>query len=311
MQRFIVRRLFTSVLAILGATIVVFSVSRLLGDPRVLLLPDVSYGLSQEEYDKATKLLHLDKPIPVQYGYWLADLLRGNLGRDLTDRQLIAPKLPKKFGPTARLAFASWLLATLVGIPLGVLSAVKRGSIGDYFGRTFALLGQTLPVFWIAILSILIFSVWLGWLPSGTMGEGLAIRNYILPTATLAWFAAAGYVRLVRSAMLEVLDSEYIKLARAKGVNARTIIWKHALKNAAIAPLTYSGLLLGGFITGSVAVETVFAWPGLARFAVEAVWTNNFTVLAVVTLIFTAVYIVANFLVDILYAYIDPRIHYS
>jgi peptide/nickel transport system permease protein len=311
MQQFIIRRLFTALLAMLGATIIIFSVSRLLGDPVVLLLPDVSYGISPEEYDRMKRQLHLDRPIHIQYGYWLADLLRGNLGRDLTDRHLIGPKIPKKFGPTLKLALSAWILATIVGVPLGVISAVKRGSIWDYIGRTLALLGQTLPVFWIAILGILIFSVWLGWLPSGTMGEGFAIRNYILPTVTLGWFAAAGYMRLVRSAMLEVLDSEYIKLARAKGVSSSSIIWKHAFKNAAITPLTYSGLLLGGFITGSVAVETVFAWPGLARFGVEAVWTNNFTVLAVVTLIFTAVFIVANFVVDILYAFIDPRIHYT
>jgi peptide/nickel transport system permease protein len=311
MQRFIVRRLFTSVLALLGATIIIFSLSRLLGDPRVLFLPNESYGISKEEYDRLLSQLHLDKPVPVQYGYWLADLLRGNLGRDLSDRNLIAPKLPQRFGPTLKLALAGWILATIVGVPLGVLSAMKRGSVIDYVARTFALLGQTLPVFWVAILSILIFSVWLRWLPAATQGEGFAIRNYILPTVTLAWFPVAGYVRIVRSAMLDVLDSEYVKLARAKGVGHATVIWKHAFKNAAIAPLTYAGLLLGGFITGSVAVETVFAWPGLARFAVEAVQTNNFTVLAVITLIFTGIYVVSNFVVDILYAYIDPRIRYS
>jgi peptide/nickel transport system permease protein len=133
----------------------------------------------------------------------------------------------------------------------------------------------------------------------------------VLPTIALAWFPVAGYVRIVRSSMLDVLDSEYIKLARAKGVSNATVIWKHAFKNAALAPLTFAGLLLGGFIAGSVAVETVFAWPGLARYAVEAVQTNNFTVIAVVTLIFTGVYIVANFVIDILYAFLDPRIHYS
>ncbi|MDP3061779.1 MAG: ABC transporter permease [Chloroflexota bacterium] len=311
MQRFVIRRFLTSILAIVGATVIVFSVSRLLGDPRVLLLPTESYGLTQADWDRAAAQLHLDKPIPLQYGYWVTDLMRGNLGRDLTDRNLIAPKLAKKIMPTLKLALAAWILATVVGLPLGVMSAVKRGSVWDYVGRTFALLGQALPVFWIAILSILVFAVWLGLLPSGTMGEGFAIRNYILPTVTLAWYAAAGYVRLVRSTMLDVLDSEFIKMARAKGVGEPAIVWKHAFKNAILAPLTYSGLLIGGLITGSVAVETVFGWPGLARYAVEAVQTNNFTVLAVVTLFFTAIYIVANFFVDIVYAYIDPRIRYT
>ena len=311
MTRFIVRRFFTSLIALIGATLIVFSVSRLLGDPRVLLLPEDAYGITEEVWEELSRQLNLDKPIPFQYGLWVWDLLRGDLGRDLADRQLIAPKIPTKLGPTLRLALAAWLLATIVGIPLGVLSAIKRGSIPDYIGRAFALFGQTIPLFWIAIISILVFSVWLNWLPAGTMGEGFSPENYILPTATLAWFAAAGYVRLVRSAMLEVLDSEFIKLARAKGVRYNSVIWKHAFKNAAIAPLTYSGVLFAGFITGSISIEVVFAWPGIARYAVEAVWTNNFTVLAVVTLMFTAAFIAINFLVDILYAFIDPRIRYS
>lgn len=311
MLQFIIRRFFTSLIALIGATLIVFSVSRLLGDPRVLLLPEDAYGITQEVWDELSAQLNLDKPIPVQYGLWLWDMVRGDLGRDLADRQLIAPKIPDKLGPTIRIAVLSWLLATIVGIPLGVLSAIKRGSFGDYIGRSFALFGQTIPLFWIAIISILVFSVWLKWLPSGTMGEGFAPEYYVLPTATLAWFAAAGYVRLVRSAMLEVLDSEFIKLARAKGVKYNSVIWKHAFKNAAIAPLTYSGVLFAGFITGSISIEVVFAWPGIARYAVEAVWTNNFTVLAAVTLMFTAAFIAINFLVDILYAFIDPRIRYS
>lgn len=311
MRRFIIRRLFTSVLALLGATIIIFSASRLLGDPVTLFTPNEGYGMTKEEYNRVVKQLHLDRPVPVQYGYWLADTLRGDLGRDLSDRNLIGPKVAKRIMPTLKLGLAGWILATVVGVPLGVLSAVKRGSVVDYVARTFAVLGQTLPVFWIAIIAVLIFSVRLKWLPSATMGEGFAIRNFVLPTLALAWFPVAGYVRIVRSSMLEVLDSEYVKLARAKGVGNSTVVWKHAFKNASLAPLTFAGLLLGGFIAGSVAVETVFAWPGLARYAVEAVQTNNFTVIAVVTLIFTAVYIVSNFVIDILYAFLDPRIHYS
>ncbi len=311
MRRFIIRRFFTTILALLGATLIIFSLSRLLGDPRILFLPPDSYGISKEDYEKLERQLHLDRAVPIQYGYWLGDLLRGNLGRDLSDRNFIAPKLTKRFGPTIKLAVAGFILATVIGVPLGVLSAMKRGSVVDYAARSVALLGQTVPVFWVAIIAILVFAVYLRWLPSATMGEGFAIRNYILPTITLAIYPVAGYVRIVRSAMLDVLDSEYIKLARAKGVGSWTVTWKHAFKNASIAPLTFAGLLLGGFITGSVAVETVFAWPGLARYAVEAVQTNNFTVIAVITLIFTGVYVIANFAVDILYAYLDPRIRYS
>jgi len=311
MQRFIARRALTSLLALMGATIVIFGLSRFAGDPRVLLLPEGGYGMSREEWEAATKRLHLDRAVPVQYAYWVWDLLRGDLGKDLADRTPIAPKLRQKFGPTIKLAVTAWALATIVGIPLGILSAVKRGSIWDYIGRTFAIFGMSLPTFWVGILGMLIFAVWIGWLPTGTMGEGMAIRNLILPSVTLAWLSAAGYVRLVRSTMLEVLDSEYIKMARAKGVGEIVVIWKHAFKNAVIAPLTFAGLMLAGLIHGSIAVETVFAWPGIARYGVEAVWNNNLPVLAVVTLIFTLVFIVANFLVDILYAYIDPRIRYG
>ena len=308
MQRFIVRRFFTSLLALIGATLFIFGISRLVGDPRMLLLPEGSYGMSVAEWEAAAKRLHLDKPVVVQYGYWIWDLVRGDLGTDLADRNPIGPKLVQRFGPTLRLSLSAWVLAILIGVPLGVVSAVKRNSLLDYIGRTFAIFGQSLPTFWVAIVGILIFSVRLGWLPTGTMGEGFSFKNYIMPTCTLAWLAAAGYVRLTRSAMLEILDSEYIKFARAKGVRELVVIWKHAFKNALIAPLTMAALMLGALISGSIAVETVFAWPGVARYSVEAVWNNNLPVLSVVVLIFTAAFVLANFLVDILYAYVDPRI---
>lgn len=295
----------------MGATIIIFAASRVLGDPTVLLLPEEGYGLDSAELEKARQRLHLDKPVPLQYAFWVGDLLQGDLGQDLGDRHPISTKLRDKLPPTLRLGIAGYILATLIGIPLGVLSAIKRGSVWDIIGRAFALLGQSLPAFWIAILSILIFAVWLEWLPAGTQGEGFSLKHYILPTLTLAWLPAAGYLRLMRSSMLEVLDSEYVKLARAKGVGVNTIIWKHAFKNAAIAPLTFSGLVLAGFITGSVSVEVVFGWPGIARLAVEAVQTNNLTTISVITLMFTLIYVVANFVVDIIYGMIDPRIRYS
>ena len=276
-----------------------------------MFLPEEGYGLDAAELEKARKRLHLDKPVPLQYAFWVGDLLQGDLGQDLGDRHPISTKLRDKLPPTLRLGFAGYILATLIGIPLGVLSAVKRGSVWDMVGRIFALLGQSLPAFWIAILAILVFAVWLEWLPAGTQGEGFSIKHYILPTLTLAWLPAAGYLRLMRSSMLEVLDSEYVKLARAKGVAVNTVIWKHAFKNALIAPLTLSGLILAGFITGSVSVEVVFGWPGIARLAVEAIQTNNLTTLSVITLIFTLIYVVLNFAVDIIYGAIDPRIRYS
>ena len=207
------------------------------------------------------------------------------------------------------LAGAAWILATAIGVPLGILSAVKRGTVWDYLGRGFAVLGHSLPSFWIGIAAILIFAVWLGWLPSGTMGvHGTSWKNFVLPTVILAWLPMAGYTRLVRSSMLEILDSEFVKLARAKGVPDTVVVWKHGLRNAVIAPLTFSGLLLAGLITGSVAVETVFAWPGVARWGVQAVNNNNLNVLVTVTLVFTLAFVVLAFVIDLLYVVLDPRI---
>jgi peptide/nickel transport system permease protein len=199
------------------------------------------------------------------------------------------------------------VLATMIGVPMGILSAVKRGSVWDYLGRGFALFGQAIPNFWFAIISILIFDVWLGWLTSATK-QGYDPVYFILPAITLGSAAAAGYLRITRSAMLEVLDMDYIVMARAKGVDTNAVIWKHALRNALIPPLTVSSLILTGFITGSVLVEVVFAWPGLGRLAVNSVNTNDFPVLTSVMLMFTVLYVVVNFITDLLYVVIDPRI---
>ena len=311
MARYIIRRFLTSLLAIAVATMVVFGLSRFLGDPRYLLLGESGYGISQEAWEEMGRELHLDDPVPVQFAYWAGNVLKGNLGRDLQDNRKVLPKLRQKFVPTLKLGLAAWILATIVGVPLGVLSAVKRGTPWDYLGRGFALMGQAVPTFWIGILAILIFTVKLNWLPAAGMGEGFAIRNFIMPTITLAWLPAAGYLRFTRSAMLEVLDSEFVKLARAKGVGSRTVIWKHAFRNAAIVPLTATALVLASFITGSILVEAVFAWPGIGFYAVQAVQTNNINVLVPIVLIFIVLFIVANFVVDILYLFLDPRIRYA
>jgi peptide/nickel transport system permease protein len=200
----------------------------------------------------------------------------------------------------------------LVGVPLGVLSAVKRGSIIDYIARGFALFGQAIPPFWLGIVLILIASVQLSWFPVGTRGDGSWDLKYmVLPAITLAWGAMAGNVRLTRTAMLEVLDTEYVKLARAKGVSNSLIIWKHAFRNALIQPLTASTLILAGFLTGSIVVESIFAWPGMGLMAIKAVNDNDFPVLQGVVLMFTVLYTSLIFLTDIAYAIIDPRIRFE
>ena len=308
MRKFLIRRFFSSIIALIGVTIIVFVLSRQVGDPVALLVSDGGYGLSDEAWQAQRAKLNLDKPVPIQYLLWLGDVLQGDLGHDLSDGYPVTKKIQEKIPNTFRLAAVAWVVATFVGIPLGVLSAVKRGSIIDYLARSFAVLGITLPAFYVAIMGILIFAVKLGWVPVAGSGEGFAWKNYVLPVATHSWGAAAGYTRLTRSAMLEVLDSEFVRLARLKGVSNRMVIWKHALRNSLIVPFTVSALLLAGFITGTVIVEVVFAWPGLGRLAVEAVTNNNLNLVVGTTLMFGLIFIIVNFLVDIGYVFIDPRI---
>jgi peptide/nickel transport system permease protein len=311
MSRFIVRRVFYMFVTMMIATLLVFSLSRIVGDPRLLYVQEGGYGLSPEAWDALGVKLHLDKPVAVQYLYWLGDAVTGDLGDSMLDRKPVVEIMWDALGATLQLAFFGWMFATLVGVPLGVLSAVKRGSVWDYLGRSVALAGQTLPVFWVGIMGILIFSVKLEWLPVGTRPEEFSPKHFIMPAITLGWFSAAGYLRLTRSAMLDVMDSEYIKLARAKGVNSTAVLWKHAFRNAIIAPLTFSSLVLAGFITGAIVTETVFSWPGLGRLAFSSVDDNDFPVMVGLMLLFTFMFLVVNLLTDILYAYVDPRIRYG
>jgi len=311
MSRFIIRRISYMLVTMLVATLLVFSLSRIDGDPRLLYVQEGGNGLSPEAWDALGIKLHLDKPVAVQYLYWLKDAVRGDLGDSMLDRKPVVEIMYDATGATLQLAFFGWMFATLVGIPLGVLSAVKRGSVWDYMGRGVALLGQTLPVFWVGIMGILVFSVQLGWLPVGTRPEEFSPKHFIMPAITLGWFSAAGYLRLTRSAMLDVMDSEYVKLARAKGVNATMVLWKHAFRNAIIAPLTFSSLVLAGFITGAIVTETVFSWPGLGRLAFTAVDDNDFPLMVGLMLLFTFMFLIVNLFTDILYAYVDPRIRYG
>lgn len=315
MLQFLARRVVFAFLALVGATLLTFSLSRAAGDPRYLYAQEGGYGITQERWDALGVELGLDKPLIWQYGVWLGNMLRGNWQDSLIDRKSVFGKVVTSLPVTLRLAFTSFLFASVVGIPLGVLSAVKRGTTFDILGRGFALFGQALPVFWVGIMGILIFSVQLDWLPSATLGERdqgiFQWEYYVLPTITLGWIAAASYLRLVRSAMLEIFDSEFIKLARAKGVSNNSVIWKHGFRNALIAPLTFSSLLLTGFITGAVVTESIFAIPGLGRLAFGSIQDNDFPVMVSVVMVFTTMYVVMNFITDMLYALIDPRIRYS
>lgn len=305
MLRFAGRRFIFMIFSVIGATVIVFSLSRLAGDPRNLYL---GVGTTtKEQYDAWGKKFGLDKPVIVQYFIWLSKAIRLDFGESLLTGYPAFTRIRTHIPATLQLATGAWIFALMVGVPLGIFSAVKRGTIWDLAGRTFALLGQALPPFWLGIMLILLFSVNLGWLPTSQRG---GLDHYILPSITLGWIAAAGILRLVRSSMLEVLDSEYVKFARAKGVSNWTVITKHALKNAAIPPLTFSALLLAAFLTGTVITETVFAWPGLGRLVVIAINNNDFPVMTGAVLVITVMYVSVVFLLDMTYAFIDPRIRY-
>ena len=302
-------------MAIFAATLIVFALSRLQGDPRNVML-NVGY-VSPEQWEAWGKQFHLDKPVVVQYLIWIGKgIFQGDFGTSLKTGQPVM-EMVVQFAPASlQLGLSATLFVLITGIPIGIMSAVKRGTLLDAFGRTFAVFGQALPPFWLGIMLILVFSVNLDWLPSGTRGHDASsafekFKHFVMPAITLGWLASAGLMRLVRSSMLDVLDSEFIKLARAKGVKNRSVIWKHAFKNALIPPLTFSALILVGFIGGTVVTETVFAWPGLGMMTYLSILNNDFPLMTGAVLVFTVVYVFAVFVIDILYAFIDPRIRYN
>ena len=305
MQRYILIRLVQAVVTLLVLSIAVFLSSHLTGDPGLYLLgPDD--GLA--EYEEMRKNLRLAKPLPVQYAKFLSEVVRGDFGRSHTMNRTAGELLLQAAPATFQLAIAAFILAVIVGVPLGILSAVKRDTIWDTMGKFFAILGIATPSFWIAIMLVLLFGPILGWLP--TYGRG-GISHFILPAFVLSWASMAGIVRLARSSMLEVLDSEYIKFARIKGLRERVVVYKHALKNAIIPVLTFGGLTLAGLLNGSVVVEVVFAWPGIGRLLLQGINQRDFPVVQATVLAAGAFYIITALLVDILYAYVNPRIRYD
>ena len=314
MQRFLVRRALFIVISLFGATIVIFSMTRLAHDPRELFVPDTGYGMSEEQWEALGDKMGFNKPIPVQYLLWVGKLLRGDFGTSIHQELEVRDIIASKMGATIQLAVGGWVFAILVGVPLGVAAATSRGTLWDYLSRGFALFGQALPQFWTGIMAIFLFAVLFQWLPAGTRGDdsGFHVKYYILPSIVLGWPAAAGIMRLTRSAMLEVLDSEFVKLARAKGLGRFQVIWKHALKNALIPPLTSALLLMAGYLNGALVVETVFSWPGIGWIALnKAVYDNDFPLLQGTVFVFILFYLFFAVIADILYAMIDPRIRYS
>ena len=305
MQKFLARRLALALVTLLAVSLIIFIMGRVSGDPRHIYLDDYS---TQEDWDRMGELLGLDKPLYQQYAIFLKGAFRGDLGDSVKEKRPVVEIILERLPATLMLGVAALALSLIIGVPLGILSAVKRDSIVDQFTKLIALIGQAAPPFWLGIVLMFFFAVKLGWTPPYGKEEWNSI---LLPALTLGWYYAAANLRLVRSAMLDVLDSEYIKLARAKGASEKAVILKHAFRNALIPPLTFAGITLGALVTGSLVVETVFAWPGLGRLAIEALFSFDYPLLQGVVITFTLLYIVSAFTVDILYAYIDPRIRYA
>ncbi|MFN3273606.1 MAG: ABC transporter permease [Paracoccus sp. (in: a-proteobacteria)] len=303
MQRFFLIKSAEAAIALWVITMIVFGLTHFSGNPVGALLPD---DASPEQIAFLVAKLGLDQPIHIQYLRFLGNALQGDFGMSMkwpgeSAMGVVLSRLPA----TLVLGGVAMLISVVVAIPLGVASAARKGTLIDSIAQGIALIGQSMPSFWLGIILIWVFAVGLGMFPTSGSGTWL---HLVLPAISIAWFQISALTRLTRSAMLEVLDAEYVKLARAKGVSEPVIVWKHALRNAAVVPLTYFGVLAGSVLTGSVVIETVFSWPGLGWTAIEAIKARDFPVVQSVVIVFAIIFILANLLVDLLYAFVDPRI---
>ncbi|MBI2764907.1 MAG: ABC transporter permease [Chloroflexi bacterium] len=305
MVRLLVSRLLQSLVALWGVTVLIFFVTRASGDPALLLVPPQA---TDAEVAEVRKDLGLDESYVVQYAKFLEGAVRLDFGDSYRNRRPAMDLVKERMPATLQLAVGAFVFAIVVAVPVGVLSAVRQGGWFDRFGKAVALLGQAMPSFWLGLLLILFFSVRLKWLPTGGR-DGW--DSYLLPTVTLSSYLIAVLVRLIRSSMLEVLRSEYVKFARLRGLSEYSVVMKHAFKNAAIPIVTVAALLFAAFLTGAVVTETVFSWPGIGRLAVSSILARDFPVVQAIVLLSATIYITTNFLVDLAYLWIDPRIRFS
>jgi peptide/nickel transport system permease protein len=305
MWRYILKRLLQAVICILGVSVIIFLLARLTGDPALLMVP---MGSPMEDIEAMRAKWGLDLPLIVQYWRFISNAVQGDLGLSLKSGAPVITLWLDRLPNTLLLAGVSFIIATIAGVFGGVTAAVKPGSWFDKFGKTGAFLGISVPVFLTAIVLIIIFAVNLHWLP--VYGTG-TWQHLIMPAFTLAWASSAGQLRLTRSAMLDVLDAEYIKLARIKGVPEYKVIAKHALKNALIPIITMAALQFMILFSGTVIIETIFAWPGIGWLAVDGAKNRDFPLVQTCALMTSILFIAINLAVDILYAYIDPRIKYQ
>jgi ABC-type dipeptide/oligopeptide/nickel transport system permease component len=318
MKQYIGKRVGYCLLSLFLLSVTIFLFVRVTGDPATLL---VEPGASQADLDNIRHQFGLDKPLWVQYGIFMASLAHGDLGQSFYYRTPVLELYLTRLGNSVILAVVAMALSLLIGIPSGILDSVRVGGFWDSFGKMFTLLGLSLPSFWVGLVLILVFSVYLGWLPSSGAGAGWQVcvpftlicgsaepTHLIMPAFALGWFFAAAHMRLTRSSMLEVLGSEYVKLARLKGLPVSLVIAKHAFKNALIPVLTLAGINLVIMVNVAVVVEVVFAWPGIGRLLYEGITFRDFPVVQGVVLMGGTMIVIVNMVIDILYAVIDPRI---
>jgi len=305
MKTFLARRLAQSLVVLLGISAVVFVILHLTGDPAAVLLPPEATAVDIQLFRER---MGFNDPVYVQYGRFLGGALQVNFGDSIRHGEpafwLVVERMPATF----QLAGAALVIALCLAIPAGILSAVRRNSLLDYVSTVVALLGQSMPTFWLGIMLILLFSVQLNLLPSSGRGDW---RHLILPAVTLGLFTTARITRLTRSGMLEVLNQDYIRTARAKGVSNSPVVWKHALKNAAIPIVTIVGIELGTLLGGSVITETIFAWPGVGRLSVQAIYNRDYPVVQAAVFLLATTFVLVNLFVDVVYTYLDPRIRLS
>ena len=318
---YILRRLGEGIITLIALSFVVFGSVHLTGDPAEFLIP-ITEAHDAKVYEEQRKAMGLDRPFIVQYADFLGKAVRLDFGKSFVNHFPIKDLLLERLPATVHLAVAGLILSFALGIPLGILSAVKRDSIFDKIGKAFAVFGLAAPQFWVAIMLIIVFGAMWGWLP--TFGRGDVdgwipeaseipdmLYHLILPAFVLAITVIAAVMRLTRSAMLEVLDSDYVKFAQVKGLHDRTVIWKHAARNAMIPVLTFGGITIAGLLNGSVVVEVVFAWPGIGLLLLEGVVSRDFPLTEGAILLSGAFYIMSAVVIDILYGYVDPRVRVS
>ena len=302
MRQFIVLRILYSIVTLFILSLTIFTIVRLTGDPALLMAEP---GARPEDLARVRQQWGLDRPWPVQFMSFMQNVITGELGKSFNYRLPVSELYFQRLPNSLQLALVATVISLLVGIPAGIISAVRVNSLWDNLGKIIALLGLSIPGFWLGLVLILVFSVWLRWLPTSGTGDW---RHLIMPAIALGWYFSASLLRLTRSSMLEVMRSEYIKLARLKGLPETVVIAMHAFKNALIPVFTLAGVNLVVMVNAAVIIEVIFAWPGIGRLLYEGIFQRDFPLVQGVVVMAGFMIIGVNLLVDVLYAFIDPRI---